>query len=737
MKRLALFCGVIFLPLISQAQDSGQKEKVTQTKLDSVVVESFRGGKNTPVTHSTMNIDLLKKQSPVSSVPMVLSLMPSVVASTEGGNGLGYSSIRIRGSESSRINVTLNGVALNDAESQEVFWVNIPSFTSFLQDIQVQRGVGTSTNGPAAFGASINMRTLFAAQEPYGVADFSIGSYNTYLSTVGAGTGLLKSGLSFDIRYSRNRGDGYIRNAKTDLGSLFATAGWFNGDNSLKLTYIMGDQKSGITWEGVSREQMEIDRRFNSAGSYYDKAGNLQFYQNETDNYIQHHIQTHFIHRISPKLIWSSTIHFTKGDGFYENYKNNRKFSEYNLPVQRVKGIDYSRSDVVIRQALDNNYIALNTSLSYNSEDFNSTAGVSYSYYDGDHFGKLIWSMYNNEIPENYQWYLNKGFKADLSAFARVEKSLGSRVVAFADLQYRRVDFTLGGEDKDFASLDWKGVYDFFNPKAGVTLNINIANQLYASVAVGRKEPGRSDIKESIKALTAAAIKPERVIDYEAGYRLKSKKVTLSANIYFMEYKDQLVPTGKLSETGYVIKENVERSFRRGVELSSSWKPLSYLGVDANLTLSSNKILNYIWYLDQFDENWNLVSQRAVKFEKSDIAFSPAVTGMGMITLLPSKSSSISLHGKYVGKQYMDNTSNLSRSVPQYFVLGLNASKSFELKSGRYLDVQLFIDNMLNRKYFSNGWVYSAEFLNGDAYNEEGLYPQAEINFTAKVAFRF
>ena len=227
------------------------------------------------------------------------------------------------------------------------------------------------------------------------------------------------------------------------------------------------------------------------------------------------------------------------------------------------------------------------------------------------------------------------------------------------------------------------------------------------------------------------------MIDYEAGYRLKSKKVTLSANIYFMEYKDQLVPTGKLSETGYVIKENVERSFRRGVELSSSWKPLSYLGFDANLTLSSNKILNYTWYLDQFDENWNLVSQRAVKFDKSDIAFSPAVTGMGMITLLPSKSSSISLHGKYVGKQYMDNTSNLSRFVPQYFVLGLNASKSFEVKSGRYLDVQLFIDNMLNRKYFSNGWVYSAEFLNGDAYNEEGLYPQAEINFTAKVAFRF
>ncbi|PKP00303.1 MAG: TonB-dependent receptor [Bacteroidetes bacterium HGW-Bacteroidetes-8] len=737
MKRLALFCGVIFLPLLSQAQDSGQKEKVAQTKLDSVVVESFRGGKNTPVTHSTMDINLLKKQSPVSSVPMVLSLMPSVVSSTEGGNGLGYSSLRIRGSESSRINVTLNGIALNDAESQEVFWVNIPSFTSFLQDVQVQRGVGTSTNGPAAFGASINMRTLFTAQEPYGVADFSIGSYNTFLATVGAGSGLLKNGLSFDLRYSRNRGDGYIRNAKTDLGSLFASAGWFKGDNSLKLTYIMGDQKSGITWEGISKEQMESDRKFNSAGSYYDKAGNLQFYQNETDNYIQHHIQAHFIHRISEKMIWSSTIHFTKGDGYYENYKNNRKFSEYDLPVQRVKEIEYTRSDIVIRQALDNNYIALNSSLSYNSKEFNSTAGVTYSYYDGDHFGNLIWSMYDNNIPENHQWYLNKGFKADLSAFARVEKNLGSKVVAFADLQYRRVVFTLGGEDKDFASLDWKGEYNFINPKAGITINIDIANQLYASVAVGRKEPGRSDIKESVKALTAADVKPERVIDYEAGYRYNSKKVALSANLYFMEYKDQLVPTGKLSETGYIIKENVERSFRRGIELSSSWKPITYLGVDANLTLSTNKILNYTWFLDQFDENWNLVSQREVKFDNSHIAFSPSVTGMGMVTLLPNKSSSITVHGKYVGKQYLDNTSNSARSVPQYFVLGLSASKSFEVKSERYLDIQLFIDNILNRRYYSNGWVYSAEFLNGDAYSEEGLYPQAEINFTAKVSFRF
>lgn len=727
MKRLTLFCGVFLLPVLSFAQ----------TKLDSVIVESYRAGKNTPVSHTTLNFRDIKRESPVNSVPMVIALLPSVVSSTEGGNGLGYSTMRIRGSEGSRINVTLNGIALNDAESQEVFWVNIPSFTSFLHDIQVQRGVGTSVNGPGALGASVNMRTILNSAEPYGSADFGVGSYKTFLTTVGAGTGLMKSGFSFDIRASHNTGDGYIRNAKTELNSIFASAGWFKGDNFIKFNYILGDQKSGITWEGISPEMMEIDRRYNPAGRYYDKAGNVHYYDNETDNYTQHHFQLHFAHSFNPNWSTSSTLHYTKGSGYYENYKADKKFSSYNLPNQTINGITYNKSDIIIRQSLDNDLIALNWLLSYKSEKGEATTGLFYSYYSGDHFGDLIWSMFNNNIPDNYRWYLNYGYKHDFSLFIRGERNFTGRLVGFADLQYRVVDYTLDGEDKDFVSLNWRGKYNFFNPKAGLTFNVNKRSQLYASLSVGRKEPGRSDIKESVKAQRASEIRPERVLDYEIGYRLKNERLTFNANIYLMEYKDQLVPTGKLSETGYVIKENVKSSFRRGVELSASYRVSSFLSLDANLTLSRNKIKEYTQYVDEFDDNWDLVSQKAILHKNSDIAFSPGVISMAMITLSPSESSRISFRGKYVGKQFMDNTAQATSKIPEYFVTSFSASKNFTLKDERVLEISLFIDNLLDRKYYSNGWIYSAMFLNGESYIEKGLYPQAGINYTIKASFRF
>ncbi len=727
MKRLTLFCGVFLFPVLS----------LSQTKLDSVVVESYRAGKNTPVSHSTLNKGQIGAESPVSSLPMVLSLLPSVVSSTEGGNGLGYSSMRIRGSEGSRINVTLNGIALNDAESQEVFWVNIPSFTSFLHDVQLQRGVGTSVNGPGAFGASVNMRTLINSAESYGLADFGYGSYNTFVSTIGAGSGLMKNGFSFDFRASHNTGDGYIRNAKSELNSIFASAGWFRGNNYMKLNYIFGDQKTGITWEGISPEMMEIDRRYNPAGLYYDKAGNIQYYDNETDNYTQHHIQLHFAHSFNSNWTLNSTLHYTKGGGYYENYKRERKFNSYNLPNQTIDGVTYSKSDVIIRQSLDNDFFALNGVISYKTGEGDASAGIYYSNYKGDHFGDLIWSMYNSNIPENFQWYLNSGYKHDLSLFVRGERNLGESFVAFADLQYRMVNYTLDGDDKDFVSLDWGERYHFFNPKAGATFILNKREQLYASLSVGRKEPGRADIKESVKALRSSDIKPEKVVDYEFGYRIKNASLDFSANVYLMEYKDQLVPTGKLSETGYVIKENVNSSYRRGLELAASWRASRLFIFDANLTLSRNKIKEYTQYLDQFNDYWELVSQKQVLHKNSDIAFSPEIISMGMITFTPNDITKISFRGKYIGEQFMDNSSDRSMMIPQYFVASFNASRNFTIKDNRNIELSLFIDNLFNRKYYSNGWVYSAMFLNGERYLEMGLYPQAEINYTLKLSFRF
>ena len=740
MKKLTLFCGVFLLPFLSLAQSTGQKEKTTISKLDSVVVEAWRAGKNTPVSYSRMESKEIRQVSPAQSLPMVLSLMPSVVTSTEGGNGLGYTSMRIRGSEGSRINVTVNGVALNDAESQEVFWVNIPSFAGFLQDIQVQRGVGTSTNGSGAFGASINLRTLFAQPEAYGIAESGVASYKSYMTMIGAGTGLMSNGLSFDVRYSHNSGEGYIRNAKTNLNSLFASIGWLKGRSAMRINYIMGDQKSGITWEGISREKMESDRRYNPAGMYFDAAGNVHYYDNETDNYTQHHFQGHYVLSINDNLSLSSTLHFTKGDGYYENYKMARKFSSFGLPNQTIEGSVYKKSDVVIQQAMDNKYTAFVSNLTYNNTGIRANAGLSYSYYHGDHFGDLIWAMYNQNIEENFRWYDNYGYKSDFSFFVKGEFNITGKIVAFADLQYRGVRFTLRGEDKDMASVDYKMKYKFFNPKIGLTYNMNAENQFYASMAVGRKEPGRSDIKESIKSGRADEIRDERLIDYEAGYRLNLKKLVLSANIYIMEYKDQLVPTGKLSETGYVIKENVPVSSRRGMEMAVAWNPLKQLRIDANLTLSRNKIKNYTAWTDMYDNDndWNPLPQKSSFYEMTDLSFSPETTGMAMVSFFPLESASLSLSGKYVGKQYYDNTSSDSRSIPSYYVIGLKATKSFKLGSSSFMDIHLYADNILNRKYFSNAWIYMAEFSNGaNTYIEEGLYPQAGINFTAKVAFRF
>lgn len=738
MKQLTLFCGVfLFFFLIPFTKLHSQSEKNSINKLDSVVVEAYRAGKNTPVTHSAVSLKELKQSSPVHSVPMILSMMPSVVSSTEGGNGLGNSSLRIRGSEATRINVTLNGVALNDGESQEVFWVNIPAFQSFLQDIQVVRGVGTSVNGSGAFGASINMRTMFTPANPYGMAEFGVGSYNTMLSTVGAGTGRMANGISVDVRFSHISGDGYIRNAKTDLKSLYASVGWYNGSNALRVNYIMGDQSSGITWEGISREQAHKDRRFNPAGMWLDAAGNVRYYDNETDNFTQHHIQGHYTHSFSPSLVLSSTLHFTKGDGYYENYKADKKFSAYGLPNQIIKETTYKKSDIIIRQGIDNNYVAFNANLAYNSELVKNTTSLSYSYHDGDHIGKVIWSMYNNNIPKDYQWYDNYGFKSDFSVFNKVEINVEEKLVLFADLQFRRVDFTLRGDDKDFVAMDWSDNYNFFNPKGGLTLNLNNSNQFYASVAVGRKEPGRSDIKESIKAGRANEILPERVIDYEAGYKYSSNKLSMSANLYFMEYKDQLIPTGKLSETGYVIKENVKSSYRRGLEITAAWKPVRVLSLNSNLTLSTNKINNYTQYLDLFAMDWSKEGQKELFFKKRDISFSPSVTGMAALSFYPTVTSSISLMGKYVGKQFLDNTSDNNHSIPSYFVSSLSASKSFEIKSDRFIDIQFFVDNLFDHKYFSNGWIYKAQFTDGSKYIEEGIYPQAGINFTAKISLRF
>ena len=759
---IAALCALI--PFSARGVEKEAADKKVE-RLDSVVVSSSRAGRNTPVTFTMVGKDELRRSNPLNSLPMNLALQPSVVSVNEGGTGLGYSKMTVRGAKGSQINVTLNGITLNDAESQEVFWVNIPALSSMISSVQLQRGLGTSANGAGAFGASINMSTASVSQDPFASAEMSVGSYGTFISTFAAGSGLTKSGLYFNAAYSRGLTDGYIRNAYADVQSAMAVLGWLKDRNSLRLTYLMGDQKTGITWEGISPEQYVIDRRYNPAGEYYDQYGNVHYYDNETDNYAQHHLQLNYTHSFSDQLAWSTTFNYTRGDGYYENYKAGKSFSKYLMTDPLIDGVVYDEGDFITREALANDYYVVNSDLRYRSEGLNLTAGINLSRYEGDHIGKVLW---NNILGDSYdydchQWYLNRGLKHEANAFIRGEMLFADCLTAYADLQYRGVWLEMSGPEDDGVLLDHKDNWQFFNPRAGLSWRMNQTSRIYASAALGHREPGRSDIKELIldanKASSAGAasrgvdIRPEKMLDIEAGYEYSNENVALSANIYLMEYWDMLLETGKLSSVGYAIKENVPRSWRRGFELAARWNTSEWLQIGGNITLSTNKIRNYTAYYEMYDNmnDWNYLGQHKVDFENTDILMSPSLVGMASVNVRPFafssnslKSVSALLSGKYVGKQYYDNTSSDERSIPAYFVSDLSLAYDIPLyhrseqNEGSSLALSFHIHNLFNRNYYADAWLWRAYFQEENSYySDTGIYPQAPINWMFKVAWKF
>ena len=742
------------IPLSVQGMEREAADEKVE-RLDSVVVSSSRAGKDTPVTFTMVGKEQLQRSNPLNSLPMNLALQPSVVSVNEGGTGLGYSKMTVRGSKGSQINVTLNGITLNDAESQEVFWVNIPALSSMISSVQLQRGLGTSANGAGAFGASINMSTAAVNADPFGSADLSVGSYGTFIGSFAAGTGLTKSGLYFNAAYSRGMTDGYIRNAYADVHSAMAVLGWMNERNSLRLTYLMGSQRTGITWEGISLEQYELDRRYNPAGEYYDEFGNVHYYDNETDNYAQHHLQLNYTHSFSERLVWSSTFNYTRGDGYYENYKAGKSFSKYLMESPVIDGVEYDEGDFITREALANDYFVLNSDLRYTSERLRMTAGLNLSRYDGDHIGNVLW---NNVLGDSYdydshEWYLNRGLKHEASAFVRGEVLCCDGLTAFADLQYRGVWLDMSGPEDDGVMLDHKDNWQFFNPRAGLSYRWSPSSRVYASAALGHREPGRSDIKELILDANKAAmagvasrgvdIRPEKMLDIELGYEYASENLSLSANVYLMEYWDMLLETGKLTDVGYAIKENVPRSWRRGIELAAAWKIAPWVQVAGNLTLSTNKIRNYTAYYEKYDNmnDWNYLGQHQVEFANTDILMSPSLVGMAGVTFKPFASSTksldsiyLSMNGKYVGKQFYDNTSSDERAIPAYFVADL--SLGYEPFSG--LTLSLHVNNLFNRMYYADAWLWRAYFQEEDLYYKEvGVYPQAPLNMMFKASWRF
>ncbi|MDO5523328.1 MAG: TonB-dependent receptor [Bacteroidia bacterium] len=751
MKKVFILAGLLALNLSLFAQANQQTDSLKNVHLEEVVVSATRAGETTPMTYSNISQTEIKRDNAARNIPAILRSIPSLVSFSEDGTGLGNSSMRIRGTDATRINVTLNGMPLNNPESQEVYWVNLPDLSSSLQSIQVQRGVGTSTNGAAAFGASISMRTVGARSEAYGEASTSIGSYNSFSSTIAAGTGILKNGLSFDARYSRNLGDGYIRNGFVNHSNLYAAISHYTDNQLIRLSYINGKQKTGITWEGLSPEDLEEHgRRYNQAGKYLDEADNVHFYDNETDNYYSHILQLLYTRELNNYLSLNTSLSYNNGFGYYENYrsdpyggfKRGDKFSSYGLPDQTVDGTTYSRSQLIRQKLMRNDFYVANLSLNYTKNALNWIFGGTYSFYDGDHYGKLPWVKFNQNIPENYEWYRNVGKKGEFNFFTKAEYRFTNRLSLFGDVQFRNISYRFSGIDDDLEDITKDFTYNFFNPKAGVFYRIDNRNNLYASVAVGQREPLRTDLKESIKGGGGEdRIRPEKMIDYELGYRFANENgLTLGANIYYMDYKNQMVQTGRLNNVGYKLMENVKDSYRRGIELEAS-VPFAEnkFRFDAHATLSQNKIKNYTAYFDLYDNDsdWNGIGQTSEEFESTHISYSPNAVGMAGLTYQPTQALYFNLLGKYVGKQYLDNTSNDAKSIDAYFVSDFSAGYTFDKTPVGRITLQVFVNNLFNKEYMANGWAATDAFEDGSVVNYIGYYPQATRNFMTRVTISF
>lgn len=728
MKRKLLVAALLVLPVCASAQEKTER-------LDSVVVSASRAGRNTPVTYENVGKDALQRANPSHSLPMALNLLPSVVTYNEGGTGLGNSAMTIRGSKGSQINVTLNGITLNDAESQEVFWVNIPALTSLISNVQVQRGLGTSANGAGAFGASINMNTAFVTDRPWARAEFSGGSYNTFMTTVSGSTGRSRKGWYGTAAYSRGTTDGYIRNAFVRSQSAFVALGWLGKRNSVRLTYLMGQQRSGITWDGIDLEQYAKDRRYNGAGEYYDEYGNVYYYDNQTDNYAQHHLQANYSHAFNNGLYLTVSANYTHGAGYDEYYKVNKKLVNYGFPK------DKGRSDLTYQKRMGNDLVVGLTQLKYVRGRWNVTGGISGSYYHGLHDGKVLWvKTLGDSFPyAGVNWYDNLGVKWDFSAFARAEYQAWDWLTAYVDLQYRGLDYKLQGRDDDFLEyganpddlLDYKARWNFFNPRAGVTASFG-RHKLYLSAAVGHREPGRGDIKENVKG-EGAPIRPEKMLDLEVGYQFATERFTASANLYLMEYWDMLLETGRLSSSGYAIKENMPRAWRRGVELCAGWEALPWLRLDGNATLSMNQIADFTAYVPLDDYSGTV----PVSYGRTTMLMSPSVIGMARAEFRPWKGGRASLDAKFVGKQYLDNSMREQMAVPAYWVANLSIGHSFSLGSGQ-LGITVYVNNLFNRLYYASGWRWeSYDAASGQFYSGIGVYPQAPCNFMAKLSYSF
>ena len=684
--------------------------------LEEVVIYSVRATKDMPVTYTDIKKEEIEEQNLGQDIPYLLDFTPSVVTTSDAGAGIGYTGIRIRGISSQQINVSLNGVPLNDPESHGVYWVDIPDFAASTQSIQIQRGVGTSTFGTGAFGAAISLTTDKISKKPYAGLQASAGSFNTQKYSMKAGTGLLHDHFAFSGRYSKIKSDGYIDRAWSDMSSYYFSGAYVDDKNTLQAVLFGGEEKTYQAWYGVDKQTLEENPTFNYAGAIYDDNWNITgFYDNEIDHYKQDHSQLLFEHKAADNLKFNLTAHYTYGRGYYEQYKQNEDFADYGLSPLYINGVVIDQTDLIRRKWLDNDFYGVIASATYKADNMKVILGMAANEYDGRHFGRIIWARYASNSEINHEYYRNMGVKKTVSGFAKSIYQISEKLKLFTDIQFRKIDYKIEG------TLDYNYPFNlddylfFINPKIGVVYETGFNQSLYLSVAQTHREPNRDDYVNN----PAQKPKAETLNDIEAGWKYRTGKWAVETNLFGMFYTDQLVLTGQIDQVGNPIRKNVGKSYRIGIETQAAYKFNPKWELAGNLSLSQNKNKDY----------YEMENGQIVSYGDTYITYSPSIVGAAIIKWKPLENLKVNLYSKYVGEQYMDNKNTPQSKLDDYFVQNMLVTyrmKKIDLFES--LSFQLKINNLWDVQYVSNGYMW------GDT---PYYFPQAGRNFLAGINVKF
>jgi iron complex outermembrane receptor protein len=716
MKRIAFLTGFILYAFFVRGQQKPVEEDSFYT-LTPVEVKAVRAGEHAPVTKTNISKKEIEKQNLGQDLPFLLNQTPSVVINSDAGNGVGYTGIRIRGVDATRINVTLNGIPYNDAESQGTFFVDLPDFASSVSSIQIQRGAGSSSNGAGAFGATINLSTNEVNPKAYAEFNNSYGSFNTWKNTVKAGSGLIDGHFTADIRLSNITSDGYIDRAFSKLRSFYFSTAFIGKTNMFRFNFFKGYEKTYQAWYGISETDLKAgNRRINYAGT--EKPG--EPYDNETDNYWQDHYQLFYTHHFNPHLSFNTAIFFTKGKGYYEEYRADQSYDIYHLSFPVIGADTIFTSDFIRRLWLNNNFYGNIFSLQYHNTKTEFTFGGAYTRYEGNHYGKLIWAEHG--FTGSDKWYDLDALKTDFNSYAKLLQKFSNKWNGYVDLQWRHIKYNIDGFP-DNPDLFIKNNYNFFNPKFGISYNYKGWNG-YLSYSIAHKEPNRDDFEAGKNQQP----KSEQLNDVELGIERRKVHWNWGGVFYYMKYKDQLVLTGKINDVGAYTRTNIRDSYRTGVELQGSVQPLNWLKAGANLTLSKNKIQHFTEYIDDYDNG----GQKLNGYSSTDIALSPDIVGAATLSFIPVKNLELSFLSKYVGKQYLDNTQNEGRKLNPYYVQ--DARVIYTLHKGflKEANIILQVNNIFNKKYEPNGYTYN--YIYGGELSVNNYYfPMAGTNFMAGI----